>query len=122
MRILYFSALLFLASCGVTGDSSQAEVKKETKEKRKAPIVFAAKSGNFVFNLRNNDVFDYFGPGELYAGTYVRNGDSILLGFHNNHKPAELNGRGFINNASKELLLASDDPTKHRRLTILLGN
>jgi hypothetical protein len=122
MRILYFAALVLLASCGVTESSTQNEVKKETRDKRKAPIIFAAKSGNYFFNLRNNDFFDFYGPGELYAGTYVRKGDSILLGFHNNHKPPELNGRAFINNASKEFLLASDDPSRHRRLTILLGN
>lgn len=121
MRLLYSIVLLFLISCGATA-TNQSQVKKETKEKRKAPVIFAAKSGSFFFNLRNNDYFDYYGPGELYAGTYVRKGDSLLLGFYNNHKPIELNGMAFINNASKELVLISDDSSKHRRMAILLGN
>ena len=127
IRFLIYGCILFLLSCSTSNRSTSREVKKETRDKRKSPIILAAKQENYYFNLRENKYFDYFGmtlgiaKAEFYAGRYELKGDSILLGFHNNHKPQDLTGMGFIDRAKKEVVLFSKDTVNNRRLTIILS-
>lgn len=120
-------AVLLLGACSSPRRSTGREVKSETRDKRKAPVIFAAKQDDYYFNLRQNSFFDYFGQNqasgktELYAGTYTRKGDSLFLGFHNNYQPDDLTGKGFIDRRSNTLLLISKDTSRHRRMPIILN-
>ena len=126
LRFMVFCCLAVVVACSTSDRSTGREVKKETKDQRKSPIVLAAKEGNFYFNLRENMVFDYYGltlgitKAELYAGRYQLNGDSILMAFHNNHKPEDLTGMGFIDRAKKQVVLISKDTAQNRKLGIIL--
>jgi hypothetical protein len=127
-KILSFFILsLFLFACAARDRSSAREVKKETREKRKAPIVLSAKDGNYYFNLRQNNFFEYYGvtlgvtKADLYAGSYEMKGDSLLLAFQNNYKPADLTGTGFIDRTNNQVVLISKDTSQNRKLGILLG-
>lgn len=123
------AVLLALASCKTSGDAATAkEVRKETREHRKSPIVLTAKDGSHYFNLRENGFFDYFGKAlgvvkaELYAGTYERKGDSLMLAFHNNFQPQDLVNKGFIDHAANQIVLVSKEPGQDRRMGIILNN
>ncbi len=84
----------------------------------------SAQGMGYTLNLRDQNFFDFQGRGpdesgsSLYAGTYERKGDSLLLGFHNNYKPMDLTGTGMINRTNNTVTLFSKDPSKHRMLTI----
>jgi len=121
------SCLIIALSCSTSDRSTGREVKKETRDKRKSPIVLAAKQENFYFNLRENNYFDYYGmtlgvaKAELYAGMYELKGDSLSMAFHNNHKPEDLTGTGFIDRARNQVVLLSKDTAHNRRLEIILA-
>jgi hypothetical protein len=126
LKLTLLFCLAGLAACS-TGNPTGREVRSETKEMRKAAVILAAKEGNYYFNLRANNVFDYYGTAvgmikaELYAGTYERRGDSLYLAFHNNYQPGDLTNKGFIDRSANQVVLLSKDPGQHRRLGILLG-
>ncbi|HEU4633629.1 MAG TPA: hypothetical protein VFS22_06575 [Flavisolibacter sp.] len=126
-RCLAGLCLLFAASCSSPERSTGREVKKETRDQRKSPIVFSARQGNYYLNLRENKFFDYFGldsasnKAELYAGTYELKGDSLFLGFYNNFQPGDLTNTGLVNRAKNELVLLAKDPAKNRKMEIIVG-
>lgn len=120
--------LCFTVSCTVFERSSGREVRKETKEKMKSPIVLTAKEGNFYLNLRENKSFDYYGlkmgvtKADFYAGVYERRGDSLFLAFHNDYQPGDLTGKGLVDRTSNQVVLFAKDPAQNRKLNIVLGN
>jgi hypothetical protein len=126
-RSLLFILPMSSLSCSTPERSSSREVKKETKDKRKSPIVLTAKEGDYYLNLRQNNFFDYFGKdpasnkADLYAGTYKIEGDSLLLGFYNNYAPQDLTNMGFIDRKNNLLTLFSKEPSKNRKMQILFG-
>ena len=126
-RILLFIFLIASISCTTPEKSSSREVKKDTRDKRKSPIILTAKEGDFYLNLRQNNFFDYFGKdpasnkADLYAGTYKIEGDSLLLGFYNNYAPQDLTNMGYIDRKNNLLTLFSKDPSKNRKMQILFG-
>src|SRR6476620_12522145 len=125
--ILLFIVMLLSFSCSTPERSSSREVKRETRDKRKSPIVLTAKEGDYYLNLRQNNFFDYFGKDpssnrtDLYAGTYKIEGDILLLGFYNNYQPADLTSIGYIDRTNNLLTLFSKDPSKNRKMQILFG-
>jgi hypothetical protein len=118
-QILLLAAGIILFSACSSNRSAANEVKRETAEKRKTPVVLGARSGDHYFHLRENNFFDYLEGKNLYAGTYTQKGDSLMLGFHNNHQPTDLTSKGLIDRQSGVLLLFSKDIAKHRRLAII---
>jgi hypothetical protein len=126
-RSLLFIGILSFFSCSTPERSSSREVKKETRDKRKSPIILTAKEGDYYLNLRQNNFFDYFGKdpssnrADLYAGTYKIEGDSLLLGFYNNYAPQDLTSMGYIDRKNNLLTLFSKDQTKNRKMQILFG-
>ena len=126
-RSLLFIFIISALSCTTPEKSSSREVKKETRDKRKSPIVLTAKEGDYYLNLRQNNFFDYFGKdpasnkADLYAGTYKIEGDSLLLGFYNNYAPQDLTNMGYIDRKNNLLTLFSKDPSKNRKMQILFG-
>jgi hypothetical protein len=127
LRFFAGCTLVFVFACSTSEGASSREVKKETKEKRKSPIILSAKQGNYYLNLRENKFFDYFGldsatnKTELYAGTYEWKGDSLLLGFYNNFQPGDLTNTGLIDRVTNEVVLIAKNPAKNRRMEIILG-
>ena len=123
---LLLICVLSLGACATRDRNSVRQVKKETKDKRKAPIVLSAKEGNYYFNLRQNNFFEYYGvtlgvtKADLYAGSYERKGDSLLLAFQNNYKPQDLTSMAYIDRVNRQVLLISKDTSQNRRLGILL--
>jgi hypothetical protein len=121
-----FILCFFIVSCTIRDRSSVREVKKETKEKRKEPVILSAKEGNYYFNLRENNFFEYYGKtlgvtkAELYAGSYQKKGDSLMLAFQNNFKPADLTNSAYIDRTNKQLILISKDTSQNRKLAIIL--
>lgn len=115
--ILLLCVAMLATACASNRDTAK-EVKKETSEQRKAPVVLAAKTGDQSFNLRQYNFFDYTEGGQLYAGTYNMKGDSVMLGFHNNFKPEDLIGKGLVDRPGGVLVLFSKDAARHRRLSI----
>lgn len=121
-----WSLLLFFA-CSSPEKSTGKEVKKETRDQRKSPIILSARQGSYYLNLRENKFFDYFGldsatnKAELYAGTYELKGDSLLMAFYNNYQPGDLTNTGLVNRARNELVLLAKDPAKNRRMEIIVG-
>jgi hypothetical protein len=126
-RILLFIFLIASISCTTPEKSSSREVKKDTRDKRKSPIILTAKEGDYYLNLRQNNFFDYFGKdpasnkADLYAGTYKIEGDSLLLGFYNNYAPQDLTNMGYIDRKNSLLTLFSKEPSKNRKMQILFG-
>jgi hypothetical protein len=116
--------VIFLASCSTVFDQTSREVEKETREKRKLNVLLSAKGGGYTINLRENNFFDYHGRAEtetssfLFAGTYERKGDSLLLAFHNNYKPEDLTGLGKIDEGRKTLVLLSREFGRDRQMVI----
>jgi hypothetical protein len=127
-RLVLLALVLTWTSCSTPEKSSGKEVKTETKDKRKAPIIFSAKQGDYYFNLHDNAFFDYFGTSgiltktELYAGTYTRKGDSLLLGFHNNFQPEDLTGKAYFERSTNTLVLLSKIPAQNRRMPVILND
>ena len=126
-RFFIFFCVLFVFACSSPERSTGREVKKETRDKRKSPIILMAKQGDYYLNLRENKFFDYFGldsasnKAELYAGTYELKGDSLLLGFYNNYQPADLTNTGVVDRPHNLVILIAKDPVKNRRMEILVG-
>ncbi len=126
-RSLWFVFLAGFLACSAPERSTSREVKKETRDKRKSPIVLTAREGDYYLNLRQNNFFDYFGKdpasnkADLYAGTYKIEGDSLLLGFYNNYAPSDLTNMGYIDKSHNMLTLFSKDPSKNRKMQILFG-
>lgn len=126
-RSLLVILMISSLSCSTPERSSGREVKKETRDKRKSPIILTAKEGDYYLNLRQNNFFDYFGKdpasnkADLYAGTYKIEGDSLLLGFYNNYQPADLTSMGYIDKANNLLILFSKNPSRNRKMQILFG-
>jgi hypothetical protein len=123
-----FTVLSFsLSHCSTSDRATGREVKKETRDKRKSPIILTAKQGDYYMNLRENHFFDYFGldsatnKAQLYAGNYEIKGDSLLMGFYNNHRPADLTNTGLFDRARNQLVLIAKDESKNRRMDIILG-
>ncbi len=123
---LITSGFLFLVlACSSPQRSTGREVKKETKDKRNAPIILAAKQGNYYLNLRKNNFFDYFGldsatqKAQLYAGMYELKGDSLLLAFYNNYNPGDLTNVGWIDRAKNQVVLLAKDTAKNKRMDII---
>jgi hypothetical protein len=114
---LLFCVTVLAAACATNRDTAK-EVKKETAQQRKSPLVLAARSGDQSFNLRQFNFFDYTEGGQLYAGTYSMKGDSVMLGFHNNFKPEDLIGKGLVDRQDGTVILFSKDGNRHRRLAI----
>lgn len=127
MPFIALASIFVLLACH-TGQNSQREVIRETREKRKAPIILTAKQDNFYFNLRRNNFFDYYGlklgvaKAELYAGTYQLKGDTILLAFQNSYQPGDLTGKGLIDRRHNQVILFSRDTAQNRKLEILMDN
>jgi hypothetical protein len=125
--LLAGGCFLFVFACSTSRGSTSREVKKETSDKRKSPTILVAKEGNFYLNLRQNNSFDYFGldsatkKAGLYAGSYELKGDSLLLAFYNNFKPADLTNLGFVDRAKNEVILLAKDTTHNRRMEIIKG-
>ena len=123
LRLLAGGCLLFVFACSTSRGSR--EVKKETSDKRKSPTILVAREGNFYLNLRQNNSFDYFGldsatkKAGLYTGSYELKGDSLLLAFYNNFKPADLTNLGFVDRPKKQVILLAKDTTRNRRMEIL---
>jgi hypothetical protein len=117
---------LFMWHCSTSDRATGREVKKETADKRKSPIILAAKQGDYYLNLRENHFFDYFGldsatkKASLYAGNYELKGDSLLMAFYNNYQPADLTNTGFMDRGRNQIVLFAKDPSKNRRMDILL--
>jgi hypothetical protein len=115
-------------ACATFERSTGREVRKETKEKRKSPIVLTAKEGNYYLNLRQNKFFDYYGKkmgvtkADLYAGVYEIKGDSLFLAFQNDYQPGDLIGKGLIDRTSNQVILFAKDPAQNRKLGIILEN
>lgn len=125
LRLLAGGWFLFALGCSSFERSGGREVKKETKDKRKAPVVLTAKAGDYYINLRQNNFFDYFGldsnnKAKLYAGSYELKGDSLMMAFYNSYQPGDLIGKGFIDRKRNQLILISKDTAKNRRMEILL--
>ena len=125
VRFALLGCLYLILSCSLFERSTGREVRKETKDKRKSPIVLAAKEGNFYLNLRENKFFDYYGmkmgvsKAELYAGVYEIKGDSLFLAFQDDYQPGDLTGKGLIDRTRNQIILFSKDPAQHRRLGIV---
>lgn len=127
LRLLAGICLLMSFACSTPDRASGREVKKDTKDKRKSPVVLTARQGNYYINLRENDFFDYYGLDttnkvQLYAGTYELKGDSLMMAFYNNHQPGDLIGKGFIDKANNWLILFAKDATKNRKMQIISAN
>jgi len=126
IRCFAIVGLFYVLACSTPGRSSGREVKKETKDKRKSPIILTAKEGNYYINLRQNNFFDYYGldsnnKAQLYAGSYEFKGDSLMMAFYNNNQPGDLIGKGLVDKAANQLILFSKDAGKNRKMEILLG-
>jgi hypothetical protein len=125
---LILGCFFLLIACGTFERSTGREVRKETKEKRKSPIVLTAKEGNYYLNLRQNKFFDYYGKkmgvakDELYAGVYEIKGDSLFLAFQNDYQPGDLTGKALIDRSNNQVTLFAKDPAQNRKLGIILGN
>ena len=127
VQLLIGACLVFIFACSSPERSTGREVKKETRDKRKSPIVLAAKQGDYYLNLRQNNFFDYFGldsatkKAQLFAGSYQLNADSILLAFYNNYQPGDLTNVGWIDRAKNQVVLLAKDPANNRKMTIIAG-
>jgi hypothetical protein len=117
--LIYLIAALTLFTACSAPNATAKDVKRETANQRKSPIVLSAKLGDQYFHLRQENFFDYLEGKELYAGTYTQKGDSLLLGFHNNYHPADLTGKAFVDRTGGVLILLSKDISRHRRLAII---
>ncbi|MGN6402271.1 MAG: hypothetical protein ACTHMD_17560 [Flavisolibacter sp.] len=126
IRCLAIACLFYALACSTPGRSSGREVKKETKDKRKSPIVLTAKEGSYYINLRQNNFFDYFGldsnnKAQLFAGSYEFEGDSLMMAFYNNNQPGDLTGKGLVDKAANQLILFSKDAAKNRKMDIIMN-
>jgi hypothetical protein len=127
LQLITGLCLVFVFACSSPERSTGREVKKETRDKRKSPIILSAKQGNYYLNLRANNFFDYFGldsatsKTELYAGTYELKGDSLLLGFYNNYQPGDLTNTGIVDRTNNLVILIAKDPAKNRTMGIIVG-
>lgn len=117
--LVYLAAAIATVTACSAPNSTAKEVKRETANQRKAPVVLSAKLGDQYFHLRQENFFDYLEGKELYAGTYTQKGDSLLLGFHNSYQPGDLTGKGLIDRQGGILILFSKDVARHRRLAIV---
>lgn len=118
--------LVLLFACSTPERSSGREVRKDTKDQRKAAVVLVAKQGNDYLNLRENNFFDYYGldttnRAALYAGSYAFKGDSLMLAFYNNNKPADLIGKAWVDRIHHQLILLARDPSRNRKMAIVMG-
>ena len=116
LRIAFLYLALTFAACSST--KITREVKKDTEEKLKSPVTLMAKGGDYTFSLHENNFFDYHGRSDFYAGTFKQEGDTLMLAFHNNHKPEDLIGKALLRRNEGRLVLLSKEPTANRILTI----
>jgi hypothetical protein len=125
---LVLGCFFLVIACSTFERSTGREVRKETKEKTKSPIMLTAKEGNYYLNLRQNNFFDYYGKkmgvskADFYAGVYERKGDSLFLAFHNDYQPGDLTGKALIDRINNQVILFAKDPVQNRKLGIILGN
>ena len=109
-------------SCSTTRNTGK-DVEQEIEDKLKLRALITATGDGYTLSLRENNFFDYQGksPTEtksnLYAGTWERKADSLLLGFHSNHHPRDLTGTGIIDEKNSLIILFSKE-LRHRRLVI----
>jgi hypothetical protein len=126
MRLFLFS-LFVLTSCTVP-DKTSLKVMRETRKLRKSPVTLRAyKSGKVTYDkleLRMNNSFAYqsnvLGTQKcvFYAGTFTKNGDTLILNFHNNYKDSLWTGKAVIDTTKKEITLISTNTSFNKQMTI----
>jgi hypothetical protein len=127
MRSLLFSLFLFI-SCTVP-DKASLTVSKETKNLRKSPVTLRAQRISELtsdkLEFRQNNSFEYQSilrgtqKTVIYAGTFTRDGDSLSLVFHNDHKDNSWTGKALIDTTRGQVIILSVDPQFNKHLVIL---
>ena len=126
MRAFLF-LLAVLTACTVP-DKASLNVMRQTRKLRKSPVTLKAyKSGEVTHDkleLRKNNSFAFqsniLGTQKcvFYAGTFAKNGDTLLLSFHNNYKDSLWTGAAVIDTLNKEITLISKNPASDNKMTI----
>jgi len=116
LRTAFLYIALTLAAC--SSGKIAREVKKDTEEKLKSPVTLTAKGGDYTFNLHENSFFDYQGRSQFYAGTFKQEGDTLMLAFHNNHKPEDLIGKALMRRNEGRVVLLAKEASDNRVLLI----
>jgi hypothetical protein len=119
--------LVILASCTVP-DKASLEVMRETKSLQKSPIVLRAtnhgKATDDKLELRENNSFKYqshlLGTQKItiYAGTFNKIGDTLILHFHNGHKDSLWTGKAVIDRPANTITIFSKDTSFNTQLII----
>jgi hypothetical protein len=126
-QIYLLFGLAYLASCTVP-DKASLQVMNETRKLRKSPVIVKAyRSGKLTHDklaLRMNNSFSYESnvtgsqKSVFYAGTFTKNGDTLVLKFQDNHKDSLWTGKAVIDTTSNEITLLSTDPSYNKEMTI----
>lgn len=126
MRLgLLVFALLFIFSCAPL---AEREARKDSEQNLKQPILYHATGdkGDRVFyvNLRADNSFDFYEKNKsepnynFYAGTYVSEGETLRLAFHNNRHPKGISNIGTIDTANKVIIIQGKKKKNDRRMVI----
>jgi hypothetical protein len=100
---------------------------RETRELKKSPAILKASNINNLTNdkleLRANNSFTYSSNirGKqkivIYAGTFDRKKDTLMLHFHNQHKDSLWTGIAVINEVSRQITFLSKYPSANLVMT-----
>ncbi|HEV7423615.1 MAG TPA: hypothetical protein VGO21_00305 [Candidatus Paceibacterota bacterium] len=127
-KLSFIFALICLASCTVP-DKASLKVMNETRTFRKSPVTQTAygtgKLTHDKLELRTNNSFSYESyivgtqKAVFYAGTFTKNGDTLVFNFQNNHKDSLWTGQAVIDTAKNEIILISIDSSYNKEMTMI---